>query len=172
MNEIIYCRLPMQDLLEGAHPKLCQGGQCQDCLIHKQIKEKILVMEAGRELDKVVGEIVFGYEVKIFQGFAPDLCYQYRTPSEYGETYEFLPNYSTDISAAWQVVERMSQLGLTMSLLLLSYELYPEPYWYCDFRLKGKQPPEYEWVDHQKTAPEAIVKAALLEKYGTKTTPT
>jgi len=53
-----------------------------------------------------------------------------------------------------------------MSLLHLSSEFYPE-YWYCDFRLKdSNEPPKYEWVDHQMTAPNAICKAALLIKLG------
>ena len=67
-----------------------------------------------------------------------------------------------DISAAWRVVDRMFELGYAMSLLHLSSEFYPE-YWYCDFRPKdSNRPPEYEWVDHQPTAPVAISKAALL----------
>lgn len=127
-------------------------------------KEEILALKAGGELSQKVAEEIMGE------------CYHQHwdgdrdsiTCLKCGESrfyHQRSQAYSIDISAAWQVVEKMAQLGHAMSLLLLSYEPYLEPYWYCDFRLKGEhRPPEYEWVDHQKTAPEAIGKAALLAK--------
>jgi hypothetical protein len=115
-------------------------------------KKEILAMKPGRELDKVVGEIVFGYEVKIFlfQGFAPDPYY--RTPSQYGRTYEFLPNYSTDISAAWQVVEKLFREGY--GLLMIGDVDKFTVILAADMNYKAEA----------KTAPEAICKAALLAK--------
>lgn len=112
-------------------------------------KEEVLKMAAGERLDAFVAEMVMGIQgwFKYSDGFYPKAS-----------------PYSTDPSAAWQVVGKMFEFGYGMSLLHLSSELYPE-YWYCDFRLKGKAtPPEYEWVDHQKTGPEAICKAALLAR--------
>jgi len=140
-------------------------------------KEEILAMEAGEELDKLVAEAMgepmpeyipenaldlqlAGSPIKSPKGNWLCLC-------NYDEgdipTWRPLP-YSSDISAAWQVVNKMFELGYAMSLLHLSSEFYPE-YWYCDFRPKdSNKPPEYEWVDHQMTAPGAICKAALLTR--------
>lgn len=143
-------------------------------------KEEILAMEAGEDLDRLVAIEVMGEPmpeltpenalnlqlagspVKSPKGNWLCLC-RY----EEGDipTWRPLP-FSTDISAAFLVVEAMMSLrGYNMSLLLHSYEVYPEPYWYCDFRMRGSHaPPAYEWVDHQKAAPEAICKAALIAR--------
>ena len=128
-------------------------------------KEEILAMDAGKELDAVVDKEIFGGDGCVHdlywvdpEEYACTKCHkQFCDPEPY--------SYSTDISAAWLVTWKMSQLGHNMSLLLLCNELYPEPYWYCDFRVRGSNaPPRYEWVDHQKSAPEVICKAALLAK--------
>ena len=70
--------------------------------------EEIDAMEAGEDLDHAIAEDVFGFPVfreqkdgKLYLGAS-------RMHHEWRE----LPRYSTDIAAAWQVVERMRQLGL------------------------------------------------------------
>lgn len=64
--------------------------------------------EPGRDLDRMVAEKVFGYEV----GMVGDK-FVYRSPGGCG-TYECqrlhakdLPEFSTDIAAAWPVVEKL-----------------------------------------------------------------
>ena len=141
-------------------------------------KEEISAMEAGEQLDCLVAEEVMG-EPKPSRWTprnALNLQLAGNPAMSKGENWVCLCKYeegdipvwyplpfSTDISAAWQVVEKMFELGYAMSLLHLSSEpFYPE-YWYCDFRPKdSNKPPEYEWIDHQMTAPIAISKAALL----------
>jgi len=123
-------------------------------------KEEILAMEAGEKLDRLVAETLgdsFQHEYlgTLYHHFKDeDVSYGWSMPAP----------VSTNISAAWQVVGRMFELGYAMSLLHLSSKVYPQ-YWYCDFRPKdSNKPPGYEWVDRQKTAPEVISKAALLTK--------
>jgi hypothetical protein len=55
-------------------------------------------MKPGRELDALIAEKVMG----LFTNGEPD----------FGYTYETIPPYSTDIAAAWEVVEKMvSRMG-------------------------------------------------------------
>lgn len=129
-------------------------------------KEEILAMEAGRELDKVVGEKVFGLDVKVFQGFIDKYSYQYRTPSEYGETYEFLPFYSTDISAAWLVVEKMCNWDVGDNMLVLTGQA-KDPTSNNDTGGWWEAEVNGDWgkaIAGGKAASGAICKAALLVK--------
>lgn len=65
-------------------------------------REEIMEME-GRELDVVVSQRVFGAEVRATVGEI-----RYRRDG-IGAT---LPRYSTDISAAWEVVELLDKHGI------------------------------------------------------------
>jgi len=136
--------------------------------------KEILAMEPGPELDTLVAEKIMDHPMPDFIPEDALNLYLVGAPIHYdswtcvcrydeGDVPKWVPApYSTDISAAWLVVEKMFELGHSMSLLHLSSEFYPD-YWYCDFRLKGKTtPPAYEWVDHISKAPEAISKAALI----------
>ena len=80
-------------------------------------------LEAGRELDALIAEKVFGFEVIEVQEVNPLLAGLRRGLKgrklnktemwECLETYKklkngkYLPHYSTDIAAAWQVVEKL-----------------------------------------------------------------
>jgi hypothetical protein len=59
-------------------------------------------MEAGRELDALIAERVMGWRQTLFSNF-PD---QLEPPDEPGKARS-VPHYSTDIAAAWLVVEKM-----------------------------------------------------------------
>jgi hypothetical protein len=66
--------------------------------------------EAGRELDALVAERLFGFTVEkrgeFYRYYNEALC------AEYGGRWTSpVPEYSTHIGAAWEVVERMLQLG-------------------------------------------------------------
>jgi len=128
-------------------------------------EEEVLAMKAGEELSAIVAEQIMGECYHRHWDGDEDFiaCVKCGEDRFYHQQSQA---YSTDISAAWLVVNKMFGLGYAMSLLHLSSEFYPE-YWYCDFRLKdSNKPPEYEWADHQMTAPAAICKAALLAKPG------
>jgi len=119
-------------------------------------REEILAM-SGTDLDAQIAKLL---GKKVYQ----DKHGRWRVGTAFRSLDKTPPHYSRDISDAWPVVDKMFELGYAMSLLHLSSEFYPE-YWYCDFRPKdSNKPPEYEWVDHQMTAPVAISKAALIAR--------
>lgn len=112
-------------------------------------KEDILAMGAGQELDALVAKEIMGMET-----------------SRLGTSYQFVwvspPGswsppalYSTDILAAWEVVENLIEITMHMNLA---------GYWRVfigDVRTSSKP----IWADGA-TAPEAICKAALIAELG------
>ncbi|GAJ12734.1 unnamed protein product, partial [marine sediment metagenome] len=112
-------------------------------------KDTILAMEVGDELDKLVAVEVMG---ELMPEFTPQNALDLqlvgspvKSPKgnwlclcRYDEgdipTWRPVP-FSTDISAAWQVVDKMFELGYAMRLLHLGSKFYPE-YWYCHFQPK------------------------------------
>lgn len=108
-------------------------------------REKILAMQEGPKLDVLVQKYVFESDVfEIPAGWA------YRTDT----SWHFIRNYSSSISAAWELVDKL-KLAITPQS-----EGAPEGMAYMV---------EYENEPHvsgirvfAKTAPEAICKAALL----------
>ena len=154
-------------------------------------KEEILAMEAGGELDTLVGSLLFDYEIEwhwcwrepecgcweevesihndkwvnelieSHKGWGEDKvkklpCYSITNEDTEGKIYKFwnpVEFYSTDISAAWQVVKELIKLYV--------FDLYYDDVgelWVCKL-FDGQQ--EYQGYG---TAPEAISKAALLAK--------
>jgi len=75
-------------------------------------KEEILAMEAGIELDGWVAEEVMGIKTLVRAGLIT------------GEDEVPLLAYSEDISAAWQVVDRMEELGFYFRLDSWGVEFY------------------------------------------------
>lgn len=67
-------------------------------------REEILTMEPGRELDALIEQHVFGKRVEWIQDEVTD-PYPI-VPAEYGYIVE---NYSSDISAAWEVVKHLRE---------------------------------------------------------------
>jgi len=106
-------------------------------------KEEILAMESGsdRKLDILVHEQIMHRTVPVDHDITDRFC-------------DCVPRYSTDISAAWQVVEKFSS-GYR---IVISTTRYP---WDCRIYADDK---ELRCVADAsgKTAPEAICKAALL----------
>ncbi|MNW44598.1 hypothetical protein D3C74_218360 [compost metagenome] len=108
-------------------------------------REEIMSMEPGRELDRLVALKVMGYEPSKME---PKLVRK--------GAVAFLPEpYSWNISAAWEVVEKMKQNNW---FFILSDNLFSDN-WEASFFWE----PNQEMVDSiSKSAPEAICKAALL----------
>lgn len=67
--------------------------------------------EAGRELDALVAEKVMG------RILIPDEVLKHTSATN----FEDIPAYSTDISAAWQVVEKMLELGAYVDIGIDKY---------------------------------------------------
>lgn len=92
----------------------------------KMTKEEIISMEPGRELDVLVAKHVFEYDVHSLLGFKydpnadyecnyvidepPDDCPEEWKPFTGQIITERVKDYSTDISAAWEVVEKCGKL--------------------------------------------------------------
>lgn len=87
-------------------------------------RDEILAMPAGREMDVLVGRHVMDLVGP------PDLYWE----------------YSTDISAAWMVVEKFPAVSLT----------FRGKYWFCDVNQV-----DFDY-SQAETAPLAICRAALL----------
>lgn len=114
-------------------------------------REKILAMEPGPELDALVDVIVMKQdrgELTKMTWFIPS-----------GQSEWEYPAYSSDISAAWEVVEKMKSDNWNF---VLSDDLYQDR-WSATFYWDPNQTP-IECVE--KIAPEAICKAALLAVMG------
>jgi len=85
--------------------------------------EMIDAMEAGPEMDALVAERVMGWQLSEYRIVRPDgssfdapIREMWDDPlySRYS-----LPPYSTDIAAAWQVVEHMRTIEFDIDLLLM-----------------------------------------------------
>lgn len=132
-------------------------------------------LQAGRELDALIAEKVFGmvvrrikpdwypYEVTLFfhPAYPDEIVYScdenasnammYRNGKDASDgAAPVLPNYSDDIASAWEVVEKMAQ----------SYDFYLRfvSAWTAEFITIGGG--EIDSADSE-TAPEAICLAAL-----------
>jgi hypothetical protein len=75
-------------------------------------------LEAGRELDALVAEKIFGWQRRPFECNAEQRVVVPPDWTDFSvdywlgrDIYEHVPAYSTDIAAAWQVVERLRDLG-------------------------------------------------------------
>ncbi len=114
-------------------------------------------MDAGREMDALIAEKVMGIEL-------PKWIFQ-----EHGLTTktsrEVVPDYSTDIAAAWQVVEKMRSNGYFYEVT----ENIEDPSIYCamfvDRSTSYYDTYESGWSNEQwaaaSTAPHVICLAAL-----------
>lgn len=131
-------------------------------------REEILAMKPGRELDALVGEYVFEFK----RGLTPpDYCGKnggtdILLPPDLPMDFVYPPRgkialwyhckrWSTDLSAAWEVRQWLSE-NIGGVILMNLCDLKPE---YCEI-YRGK---EKKVIKVQaKAAPEAICKAALL----------
>ena len=140
-------------------------------------------MEPGRELDALVAEKAMGYrrvdltpewlgrEVWCFYpGDSPLMEYSWDEPSgnammhrngkdESDGTADILPSYSTDIAAAFEIVEKLrdQHMELELSVVPKGAPAYPDDaQWLAGFSDDG--PTNQEWG---ATAPHAICLAAL-----------
>jgi hypothetical protein len=104
--------------------------------------------EAGRELDALVAVTLMGVTLVSEDAGIRPAAMSYQKPSE------VLP-YSTDVAAAWQVVERMRARGFALEL---HYEFGWSRQWVADFSNDGWLSTGEQLGD---TAPLAICRAAL-----------
>jgi hypothetical protein len=129
------------------------------------MKNKILAMVTGRELDAFVAEKVFGLECfadkQVWVGSGmPHMQYwsgAVHYPAYWNSDHEqalSIPDYSDDIAAAWEVIEEMRIKGFAIVLQRQGDYFAPDDLWECQF---GHKP-----MAKDESAQVAICKAALL----------
>jgi hypothetical protein len=121
-------------------------------------------MNAGRELDALVAERVFGRIVDYGRHGPGQLIAT--NPRDEDDNWHDLPPYSTDIAAAWQVLEAVAVKGTDFYI-----EYSPSPYalYWCRFNdttqgtwtKSGGSEDKRRGDAHASTAPHAICLAAL-----------
>jgi len=143
-------------------------------------------MEAGRELDAVIEEKLFGHRIEVrYCNWLPGGWYEVQSYGEErisgglldedelhpcyleGEKWVIVPFYSTDISDAWRIVERFSRLKFRVDLLVIPGD--KEITYYCNIcpnEIGGAQ--RQTGVIPGNSISEAICRAALLAKPGQK----
>lgn len=97
---------------------------CSDKGIHMINKKEIMKLNVGRETDILVAEQVMGWEIETdavklkrlnrYISNNAETCW-WRTPE--GGWRSDPPSYSSEITAAWQVVERMKSKGRFIFLI-------------------------------------------------------
>jgi hypothetical protein len=126
-------------------------------------RDEILNMPAGREMDRIIADKVIKCHVILeWQSLADKYlptcgCEPYNP--KHINLYGLLANYSTDISAAWEVVEKMDE---KFSFIL---ECNNPPStngykWFCE--LYAKYEPFIDYEVYSSTASLAICRVALL----------
>lgn len=115
-------------------------------------REEIEAMEPGRELDRLIRIHLFGDidESWVWKEWWGE---HWITDNKEVATWFELPKYSTDISAAWEVITKMKERNWWIALNAEYKEWNAMFYW---------DPHQQAYECGAETAPEAICKAALL----------
>jgi len=116
-------------------------------------REEIFELKAGPELDRLVAEHITGWK----EGEKGPRVAKWGV-GILGE--KVLPRYSTDIAAAWSVVEKLVNLGWLVNLLS-PWKGNATYHWTCYVERQGKSGWEKLEVAGD-SAPAAICRAALL----------
>jgi hypothetical protein len=109
-------------------------------------------MKIGRELDALVAEKIFGAKL-IANPFGTDPHCDF-PGRQLGKEFGKLPKFSTDIAAAWEVLEALKKRGAMVHVH------FTESQWMASWR-KHNDPPSLVISAFAKTAPHAICLAAL-----------
>lgn len=115
-------------------------------------------LPAGRELDALIAEKVMGW-APVHDG----LNFRWADGGDYEKRHRYVCDWSpsTDIAAAWQVVERMDSLGWYLTIDRLSSGERVR-FWRCEWMRYTEENEKCGdcWEDAD-TAPLAICRAAL-----------
>ena len=118
-------------------------------------REEILAMEAGRELDKLIHEKVFGWTRMEYPAVPA-----WQKPTKEGTEcwHAMVPHYSTYTADAYEVVEKMKEKYFMVSVIAVKGGQY-------ECIITSEEPTihnDYELYELGETAPLAICRAALL----------
>lgn len=112
-------------------------------------------MEAGPQLDELIAEKVMGYSR------VTDDCFYNQF---LGEQLAEIRPYSTDIKAAWEVVNKLAHDGFDLNLAcrVRTHQQQQNIYYIVGFfRPEQRAPDIFEECVHLNNAPQAICLAAL-----------
>jgi hypothetical protein len=119
-------------------------------------------MDAGRELDALVAEKIFGYEWRthlLYGDKSIRLLWHPDDDQPRGDDFEGiddLPCFSTNINAAWQVVEEMQAQARNLQLVSYCYGRT-----YASFGPIGEDEEGWREANGEHATPHAICLAAL-----------
>ena len=114
--------------------------------------EDILKMEAGREMDLLVSKLIVSKKIPATSWHNGETIY-YEDINE--NELRKMPDYSTDISAAWEVVKKLKEISAFVEVTLYD----------CGHNSCKLNPFKNIYVEAD-TAPLAICRAALLTTLG------
>lgn len=117
-------------------------------------REEILAMEPGRKLDALIKEYIFKVDLSGFE-WARVGNSMFKNTDD-AVTWIDIPNYSLNISAAWEVVEKMRQ-----NKIYLDIRVWPDEYQVLPHQDENNKLID-RWIVKRSSLPEAICKAALL----------
>jgi hypothetical protein len=132
----------------------------------RMTRDEILAMESGRELDAIIAEKLMGWtefspiDATIDYGVGVNGYRRNYAKDECGRCTWF-PFYSTDISAAWEVVEKM-RVDHIYNMADFGRNMHKEKQHYVRFHPLNSGNTADDWLPRFYTLPEAICKAALL----------
>jgi hypothetical protein len=130
-------------------------------------REQIENMPAGREMDALIAKEVMGLEV-LDVPIVPREVFNrhWLTDAAHREFMKAYPDggaktvshYSTETSAAWEVVEKLHSMGAWLSISIIpGYKT-----WDVRGVLNENTREEHRFINHAESAPLAICRAALL----------
>jgi hypothetical protein len=117
-------------------------------------------MEAGPKLDALIAENVMGWKRQENIAWRTPHVYLYVDHNGHIRLPEEVPHYSTDISAAWQVVEAIERRGWFVEVGLCNAEYGPKKRAWCQVGVYGDNG-AYVGEAYEDTAPLATCLAAL-----------
>lgn len=118
-------------------------------------KDEIMYMPAGRGVDVLIAENVMEWKKVPSTDDPAGWCWLAPHGSTRASTTESIPRFTTDISAAWDVVEKLKENGVYVILCVLEND------YQCELDKIKVNERAYDSAIAE-TAPLAICRAALL----------
>lgn len=113
-------------------------------------------MEAGRELDALIAERIFGLRVEWEQEYLGETIPSSKQLADQYDENGILPMYSTDIAAAWGVIEKLAIHMIQFRLEQTGSGITFAKFFDCTIDMQ-----KVIGGAHADTAPLAICRAAL-----------
>lgn len=127
----------------------------------EQVRKRILEMKPGRQLDMIVAENVMEWKDCSLEGWRTEVAYGKPSFFDDDDPRVRIPDYSSDISAAWEVWEHDRSEGWSFEL-----NYFKGAYTAMIVKIDEQNGYEYLAQARSKFAAEAICKCRLLAMEG------